>query len=67
MEPEFDPFEAIADLRAFAHKLVADNQSLRDKLERCRQTQEDIIVGAKMECGLCGGYKPCPCDKGYSS
>jgi succinate dehydrogenase hydrophobic anchor subunit len=40
--------------------VIAD---LKSQLKETRETLESVCVGEQLECGKCGKYKPCLCDK----
>lgn len=43
--------------------LSEENLNLKKTIDELRQTIEDVAIGTRMECVVCGQYHPCMCDK----
>ena len=61
LEPMPDPIYGDLDTVV---ALQAEVAACRARINDLMQAVEDVAIGARMECGSCGDYKPCLCDKG---
>lgn len=50
-------------LMAENRMLSQENRELKAKVAAMWETVEDVACGTQIECVVCGGYKPCMCDK----
>lgn len=61
LTPMPDPiYGDLAVVVALLTQIKAHEATIREMWE----TVEDVALGTPLECGCCGNYKPCKCDKG---
>jgi hypothetical protein len=53
----FHGYIAIGHIKA----ILRENSELRQKVAQLEGVVEDVCVGTKLQCALCGNYRPCLC------